>query len=1046
MTSISQRIPNLLLGISQQPDNRKFPGQLRDCSNAFPDYALGLLKRPGGKFLADLYGATPTGRWFSILRDEQEKYVSQYADNTFRVWSLIDGKPRKVNMGTNTGVPAACNYTNVQTYLLDYNIAKETTATRLSELQEAEATYAETLAGQTATVTNLFSVSYDYPYADIQQVVESGILQNSLGIYTVKNNGTVISAGSTLPAGYALAKERTNEHPLIAKQGFLLYEAEVSVPATHTAAQLTTATTTLTTAQTNYNTAVSDEATEKALYDAEIANCAITTIPTNAYLSGAAAEDIELLTLNDYTFVLNKKKVAAMKATTTGALPNQAFVVITVAAYNCQYELKIDSNTFVYQTRESTAAKTGTYTIAGTTSPRTVTCTINNHGLTTGDRVRLDFTSGSATDSTYVITRTGVNTFTVSDTQATTNTGGNVSAYIPVDAGIICNNLARLINDQGTYSATVVGPGIYISHTSAFAIECRGSTDNDGIFVFQDQVPNISKLPVQCKNGYKVKVINSQEIDVDDMWVEFYTTNSATQGPGTWEESVAPGVQYELDELTLPHQLVRQTDGSFNFQPVTWEDRTVGDNETNPLPSFIGSTISNIFFYRNRLGFLSNEAVVLGKAGDYFNFFATTALTVTNDDPIDITASSTKPVTLNYVRPTSVGLVLFGQNEQFLLTTDSDVLSPTTAKINTLSTYECEPAVEAVTLGTTLAFISKTPLYTRFFELADIRNDSPPNMYDQTNLVPELIPSTIDSLVASPGLAITSFGTIGQSTIYQYRFLQQGDKRSGSTWYKWELTGTLLDQFFDASTFYATVTDGSKVYVVSMDLTQASEEGFLTLPTGERTDVCLDMWNVNPYRTYNSTTDLTRVYLPYNTFTGKTLSVLVLGGYIGASTGVSSASVGAVIYPTVQGSSGAYYVDLDGDYRGRDLIIGFIYDMVVDLPKFYYTKSSNDAAETDVTADLILHRIKVSTGLSGPVTYQISITGRPDWDNTVSVTMPNQYALNNVNMSAEAVHNVPLYQRNTNLLVRIKGDTPFPVSLLNMTWEGKYNKRSYSRV
>jgi len=69
MSTVTQRIPNLLSGISQQPDNRKFPGQLRDSVNAFPDYTLGLLKRPGGQFTFKLYGANPEGKWFSILRD-----------------------------------------------------------------------------------------------------------------------------------------------------------------------------------------------------------------------------------------------------------------------------------------------------------------------------------------------------------------------------------------------------------------------------------------------------------------------------------------------------------------------------------------------------------------------------------------------------------------------------------------------------------------------------------------------------------------------------------------------------------------------------------------------------------------------------------------------------------------------------------------------------------------------------------------------------------------------------------------------------------------
>jgi hypothetical protein len=102
MSTITQRIPNFLLGISQQPDNRKFPGQLNDCVNAFPDYALGLLKRPGGQFQSDLYGATADGKWFSILRDPQEKYVAQYDDNQFRIgWNLLDGSPRAVDMGVD---------------------------------------------------------------------------------------------------------------------------------------------------------------------------------------------------------------------------------------------------------------------------------------------------------------------------------------------------------------------------------------------------------------------------------------------------------------------------------------------------------------------------------------------------------------------------------------------------------------------------------------------------------------------------------------------------------------------------------------------------------------------------------------------------------------------------------------------------------------------------------------------------------------------------------------------------------------------------------
>jgi len=361
-----------------------------------------------------------------------------------------------------------------------------------------------------------------------------------------------------------------------------------------------------------------------------------------------------------------------------------------------------------------------------------------------------------------------------------------------------------------------------------------------------------------------------------------------------------------------------------------------------------------------------------------------------------------------------------------------------------MSSYECDPNLEAISTGITTNFIAKTPLYSKVFSLLDISNDSPPNAEEITYNTPELIPSSIDSFVSSSALSILSLGTIGSDTIYQHRFLQLSDKRVQS-WYKWTLTGTLLDQFFDQSTYYVVVANGSKVDVQSLNLRQSSEEGFLTLPTGERTDVFLDYWFINPYRTYDSSADTTRIYLPYDHISGKTFVVVALGDYIGGNNVTSSQSVGAILQPTVAGSSGAYYADIDGDYRGRDLIIGYQYDMLLELPKFYFTKSEGSFISSDQTSDLIIHRINVATGLSGPVTYQIDLTGIPTWENTVSTTLPNTYVLNNVNLSSSSLHIVPIYQRNKNTAIRIIGDSPFPVSLLDLTWEGKYSSRFYKR-
>ena len=959
MSTLSQSIPNFLSGISQQPDNRKRPGQVRDAVNVFPDFALGMLKRPGGKFIAKLHGASASGKWFEILRDSNEKYIGQFADNVFRVWDL-DGHPRMVDMGSNTGVPGTCNSATVKTKAeaLEDAITNSTSGLnkRLQELNAAGETLAQAIAAQSKTQEEFFETQYTYTN-DVEETLRSGVLENANGVYLVKENGTVVSNTTSMPANYSLGNDRTDENLLLASKGYKVYTLYKTTAATNTPA-LAGSTTAYNTAKTNYDNAVTAYNTAKGEYNTAVGNCAITS--PAGYLNGATADDIEVLTMNDTTFVLNKKKTVAYTSNTThssGHDAHRAHVTINVAANSTAYTVSLNGTDFSHTSPSSAA-----------------------------------------------------------------------------EPSAIAAALATAITADAAYTATQIGPGLYITSASAFTVGTKGGSTADGISAISETTANVNTLPLQTKNGYIVTVKNAQDIDIDDQYLVFKTHANAAFGAGQWEETTAPGLNFEFDPLTMPHQLISNANGTFTFGPITWKDRLIGDNLSNKTPSFVGNEIKHIFFYRGRMGFLSEGNVTLSKADDIFDFWNTTAQTVTNDDRIDISVAGKKPVFLQYVLPTSVGLVLYSQTEQFLLTTDSDILSPTTAKINTMSAYECDPNVEAVSLGISQAFVSKTPLYTRLFELTDIATDIPPLMSDATNYVPELIPAGIDSMIASPDLSIVSLGQTGQSTVYQYRFLNQSrEKRVINSWYKWELTGALLDQFFDRNTLYLVVKNGTDVYVQSFDVSQSNEQGFLSLPTGEKTDLCLDLFTIDPHRTYNSGTDKTKVFLPYDAVSGKKLSVLVLG------------DIASVLYPTIAGSAGEQFVEIDGDFRGTKLAVGYIYDMTVELPKIYKYTVANDNVNLDDVSSLIIHRLKFKVGLSGPVDYKVSITGVNDWTKAVTVTLPQQYNLNNVNMQASSTHVVPIFQRNENLLVQIIGNTPFPVSLLGLDWEGKINNRFYRR-
>ena len=110
-----------------------------------------------------------------------------------------------------------------------------------------------------------------------------------------------------------------------------------------------------------------------------------------------------------------------------------------------------------------------------------------------------------------------------------------------------------------------------------------------------------------------------------------------------------------------------------------WDDALVGDDVTNPEPSFIDFNINILF--RNRFAILADENIVMSRPGDFTNFFAKSAIQLIPSDPIDISASSEGPAIL-FDGIQTTRLVLFSKNQQFMLTTDSDVFSPTTAKTN----------------------------------------------------------------------------------------------------------------------------------------------------------------------------------------------------------------------------------------------------------------------------------------------------------------------------------------------------------------------------
>jgi len=98
MAVISQKIPNLIGGVSQQPDSLKLPGQLRECTNFLPDTTRGLVKRPGTKGIGQLTNSSALGAWFPMFLSDEDRFVVQVGrSGVVRIWDADTGVVQPVN-------------------------------------------------------------------------------------------------------------------------------------------------------------------------------------------------------------------------------------------------------------------------------------------------------------------------------------------------------------------------------------------------------------------------------------------------------------------------------------------------------------------------------------------------------------------------------------------------------------------------------------------------------------------------------------------------------------------------------------------------------------------------------------------------------------------------------------------------------------------------------------------------------------------------------------------------------------------------------------
>ena len=595
------------------------------------------------------------------------------------------------------------------------------------------------------------------------------------------------------------------------------------------------------------------------------------------------------------------------------------------------------------------------------------------------------------------------------------------NADTAVSASSILGGIRDAIeNGPSNISCAVIGNGLFIYSSSVdFTVRV---VEDDLMRVIGKDTSDITQLPNSCEDGYYLKVANSNSAE-DDYYLKF--TGTKGNGPGSWSEVAKKDIKYKIDPATMPAALTRTGDNQFTISEFTWTDRFVGDDVTNPKPGFIGQGIERVIFYRNRLALLSGSKVVLSAPNDLGNFWRDTAIATGPNDAITINSSSKFPSAITNAIETNSGLVLFSQNQQFLLSTDSEVLTTDSAKITPLSTYYNNKLVEPISLGTTLGFLDNSGSNTRFMEMVQVQQQTEPVVFEHSKVVPSMLPKDADIMDVSRDNGVVFIGKSGTDTVYGYRYYTVGQQRLLSSWFKWKFNTTYKYFCVTDDTFY--FIDNNN-YFQKINLIRSDDDLTIT-GDGNTWDIHLDNWTSISGGSYDATTNLT-TFSSQPAHSGVTAKRVIID------------NAGHLVECTQAGST----ITVPDDWSSGTLYHGWLYDMEVKLPKLYPTRTVGKTTIGDVNGSLTLHRAKVALGKVGSYESLLTRVGKTSFTDTYESADPNEYEEGDIPYLLEEVRTIPIYERNSNVELTIKSTHPSPATLRSLSWEGDYTPKNYKRL
>lgn len=521
----------------------------------------------------------------------------------------------------------------------------------------------------------------------------------------------------------------------------------------------------------------------------------------------------------------------------------------------------------------------------------------------------------------------------------------------------------------------------------------------------------------------------------DSYYVEKTQENTGTASDVYTEVADPRLTSDNFDEATMPHQLVRTGPTTFEFQVIPWVARAAGDAVSNPHPSFTGNTISDLFIYRNRFGFLSGDNVILSESGanNFFNFFRTTVTQLLDSDPIDVSANNTRVADLKYAVPFTDSLLLFSEQTQFEMGSD-DILTPKTVEISPTTEFVASMKARPVLAGRNVYFAVERTEYTGLREyFVDVDNKGN-DAADITKHVPRYIPKNVFKIVPSSNedtLFVLTDEEIDAIYVYQWFWAQtgQGLDKLQSAHHKWKLGegASILNIDLIDNTLFVLVERDGETFLESIDLTTSKKDAGLNYQV--RLDRRLELTG-----SYSAGTGLTTWTLPFETDED---AVVVRGAEFSENTGLQVLNTSQPTPSTVVAT---------GDHSEDSCFIGFEYYKGFTLSPIYIRSASQGGTPiARLGGRLQLRNIKFFYNDSSLFKVDVTPKARDTYTRQFTPAIGSNESVIGMSIPQDGVFSVSVMSKADTTLITIYSTSFLPFAITSAEWEGFYHSSAVAR-